>query len=116
MVQTENDNTNHLLLLINDNAGKNSPKTVKNIHGLISAVFRMYRPDMTLNTTLPQKVPKTLYIPTDNDVAKLINTIGDDEDMMIAVLLAAFGPLRRSEICGVEDTDTSLFPTSYLPK
>lgn len=25
--------------------------------------------------------------------------------MMIAVLLAAFGPLRRSEICGLEDTD-----------
>lgn len=92
-------------LLVNDKAAEKSPKTVKNIHGLISAVFRMYRPEMSLNTTLPQKVPKTLYIPTDSDIAKLIDTIEDDEDMMIAILLAAFGPLRRSEICGVEDTD-----------
>lgn len=76
----------------------------------------MYRPDMALNTTLPQKVPKTLYIPPDSDAAKLIDTIGDDEDMMIAVLLAAFVPLRRNEICGIEDTDTSLSLTSCLPK
>lgn len=81
-----------------------SPKTVRNIHGIISAVIKMYRPEMALNTTLPQKVPPKLYIPTDEDIQTLLGYI-DNDDMMIAVLLAAFGPLRRSEICGLEDTD-----------
>ncbi len=89
---------------INRKAREKSPKTVKNIHGIISAVLKVYRPEMALNTALPQKVPPKLYIPTDEDVKTLLNHI-DDEDMMIAVLLAAFGPLRRSEICGLEDTD-----------
>lgn len=92
-------------ILINEKAADHSPKTVKNIHGLISAVIKMYRPDMALNTTLPQKKPNNLYIPTDNDIKKIIECANQDEDMLIAILLAAFGPLRRSEICGVEDTD-----------
>ena len=53
---------------------------------------------------MPQKIPPKLYIPTDDDIKKLIDSI-DNDDMMIAVLLAAFGPLRRSEICGLESTD-----------
>lgn len=81
-----------------------SPKTVRNIHGIISAVIKLFRPEMALNTALPQKVPPKLYIPTDRDIQTLLSQI-DDDDMMIAVLLAAFGPLRRSEICGLEDTD-----------
>lgn len=89
---------------INNKAKDKSPKTVRNIHGIISAILRTYRPEMALNTTLPQKVPPKLYIPTDEDIQALLEHI-DDEDMMIAVLLAAFGPLRRSEICGLEDTD-----------
>lgn len=101
-----NDITQHdIQVLINEKASKSSPKTVKNIHGLISAVFRMFRPTMALNTTLPQKKPNNMYIPTDFDIATLINCAQDDEDMLIAILLAAFGPLRRSEICGVERTD-----------
>ena len=89
---------------INRKAREKSPKTVRNIHGIISAVLGVYRPDLALSTTLPQKVPPKLYIPTDEDIKTLLDHI-DNEDMMIAVLLAAFGPLRRSEICGLEDTD-----------
>lgn len=89
---------------INRKAREKSPKTVRNIHGIISAVLGVYRPELALSTTLPQKVPPKLYIPTDEDIKTLLDHI-DNEDMMIAVLLAAFGPLRRSEICGLEDTD-----------
>lgn len=32
-----------------------SPKTIRNIHGLISAVIKVYRPDFALNTALPRK-------------------------------------------------------------
>lgn len=89
---------------VNMKAKDKSPKTVRNLHGMITSVLGVYRPEMAINTTLPQKVPPNLYIPTDDDIKTLIGCI-DDEDMMIAVLLAAFGPLRRSEICGLEDTD-----------
>lgn len=89
---------------VNQKSRDKSPKTVRNMHCIISAVLKSYRPELALNTTLPQKIPPKLYIPTDDDVKKLISYI-DNDDMMIAVLLAAFGPLRRSEICGLEDTD-----------
>lgn len=89
---------------INNQSKNKSPKTVRNIHGLISAVLKIYRPDLILNTSLPQRVLPKLYIPTDNDIKILLDNIHDD-DMMIAVLLAAFGPMRRSEICGLESTD-----------
>lgn len=89
---------------VNMKAKDKSPKTVRCLHGIITAVLGVYRPEMAVKTTLPQKVPPKLYIPTDDDIKTLLEHI-EDEDMMIAVLLAAFGPLRRSEICGLEDTD-----------
>ena len=91
-------------LFVNAQAKTHSPKSVKNMHGLISAVIKMYRPSMAINTTLPQKVPKKLYIPTDDDVKKLLSKV-QDEEMLIVILLAAFGPMRRAEICGLESGD-----------
>lgn len=91
--------------LINEHAKTKKPKTVKNIHGLISSTFRMYRPSFKLHTTLPQKDVNNAYIPTDDDIRKIMDIAKDDRDMYIAILLAAFGPMRRSEICGLKDTD-----------
>lgn len=42
-------------------AQRHSPKTVRNIHGLISAVLGQYRPDLRLTTALPKKTPRPLY-------------------------------------------------------
>ncbi len=103
-VKIENITSEQIQELINRMAKEKSPKTVRNIHGIISTVLKTYRPEIALNTTLPQKIPPKLYIPTDEDIQTLLGHI-DNDDMMIAVLLAAFGPLRRSEICGLEDTD-----------
>ena len=89
---------------INIEALKLSPKTVRNIHGLISATLGVYRPSMALNTSLPKKKRVELYIPTDADVKKLINYVSGTE-MELPVLLAAFGPMRRGEICALESTD-----------
>ena len=50
---------------INLEAVKLSSKTVRNIHGLVSAVLRVYRPSMALNTALPKKKRIQLYIPSD---------------------------------------------------
>ena len=54
-------------IAINEEASGKSPKTVRNIHGLLSAVLGVCRPDLQLNTTLPKKVRPELYIPSDED-------------------------------------------------
>lgn len=89
---------------INEISKKSKPKTVRNIHGILSAVMREYRPGFVLTTRLPQKVKPELYIPTDQEVACLLE-ITTSKDMRIAIMLAAYGPLRRSEICALTDKD-----------
>ena len=89
---------------INLCAASTSPKTVRNVHGLLSSVLRMFRPQFILNTTLPQKKPAELYIPDDNDIKKLMQAVKGTE-MEIPVLLAAFGPMRRGEICALTSDD-----------
>lgn len=78
-----------------------SPKSVRNIHGFISAILKQYKPEMRLNTALPKKVRPELYIPTDEEVKKLIKHV-EGTSLELPVLLAAFGPMRRGEICALE--------------
>lgn len=86
--------------LINEDAKVHSPKTVRNTHGIISAVLKKYRPSFALNTTLPKAQKPDLYIPTDDDVKKLI-AYAKGTNMELPILLAAFGPMRRGEICAL---------------
>ena len=86
---------------INKESLRKSPKSVRNIHGLLSAVLKHYRPEFALNTTLPQKVPPKIYIPSEEDVKRVIKQV-EGTDMEIPVLLAAFGPMRRGEICALD--------------
>ena len=85
---------------VNLYAKTHSPKTVRNMHGLISAVLRQYRPDFALNTALPKKVRPAIYIPSDDDIRRLLEYVKGTE-MELPILLAAFGPMRRGEICAL---------------
>ena len=85
---------------INEEALSHSPKSVRNMHGLLSAVLGVYRPDFTLRTDLPNKIRPSIYVPTDKEVEALIKRVSGTQ-MEIPVLLAAFGPMRRSEICAL---------------
>lgn len=85
---------------INKESLTHSPKSVRNMHGLLSAVFASYRPEFVLRTALPKKVRPTLYIPTEADMRKLMGYVKGTE-MEIPVLLAAFGPMRRGEIAAL---------------
>lgn len=89
---------------INREATRLSPKSVKNIHGLISAVFGMFRPGFRLATTLPKPKKPDLYVPTDQDIQVLMSAASGTE-LELPVLLAAFGPMRRGEICALETDD-----------
>lgn len=83
-----------------------SPKTVRNAHGLLSASIDMFLPDYRIKSTLPQKKKPELYVPSDLDIKRLLDYI-QGKELEIAVLLAAFGPMRRGEICALEQGDIS---------
>lgn len=81
-----------------------SAKTVKNAHALLTSSISMFYPDLHLHTKLPQKEQPDLYIPTDQDIQKLLEYVKEKE-LEIAIYLAAFGPMRRGEICALKSTD-----------
>ena len=103
-IKIENITQEDIQTAINIEALKLSPKTVRNIHGLISATLKVYRPSMALNTSLPKKKRVELYIPTDSEVKRLLRSV-EGTDMELPVLLSAFGPMRRGEICALDSSD-----------
>lgn len=82
-----------------------SPKTVRDYHGFISAVMGTFRPDLKISTTLPQKTKKQPYIPSDDDVKKILEYASGTE-YEVPIMLACYG-MRRSEICAltIDDID-----------
>lgn len=90
---------------INRTAENCSPKTVRNHHGFISAVLGAFRPDLKLNTTLPQKLKADPYIPSDDDVRRILEYANGTE-FEIPIILACYG-MRRSEICALTLDDLS---------
>lgn len=80
-----------------------SPKSVRNLHGFISSVLGMFCPSIRLNTTLPQKVKNEPYIPSDEDVKRILERAKDTE-YEIPLVLACYG-MRRSEICALTPDD-----------
>ncbi len=91
---------------INMMARNKSPKTVRNAHGLLSATLAVYRPDIALRTTLPQKVRYEISIPSDDDIGAIMNACKDTENEL-PIMLALWLGLRMSEILGLkwEDVD-----------
>ena len=78
-----------------------SAKTCRNAHGLISAVLKIQRPEITLNTTLPQKEKCDIYVPDPAEVQKIYPlTIGTPVE--IPFLLATQCGLRASEISALD--------------
>ena len=94
-------------IAVNDSALRASPKTVRNQHGLLSAVLAAYHPQMKLTTTLPQRVKPITAIPIEDEVKKLLFACKGTE-LYKAILLSSIGTLRRSEICALLKSDISL--------
>ena len=85
---------------VNTLSSRLAPKTIKDIHGFVSAVIRSCRPNFALSTKLPQKSDDGLYIPDEEDIKALLSAISGT-DLELPVMLAAFGPMRRGEICAL---------------
>lgn len=88
---------------INLYSANHSPKTTRNFHSFISSVLNLYRPEFELNTRLPSKSKNLPYIPTDEDIKRIIE---ESEGTMfnIAIRLSCYG-LRRSELCALSLSD-----------
>lgn len=105
-IRIKDINNDDIQRWVNEFAKEHSPKTTKNAYGLIRAVLDAFAPEIRLRITLPQSVPNKLYVPSDSDIKALIEYFSEkDKDMELAVYLAAFGTLRRSEVCGLEAGD-----------
>lgn len=82
-----------------------SSKTINNAKGLLDPALEMFAPSFHYKATLPAKVKANLYCPNDENISRLIEYCKNKKELKIAVLLGAFGPLRRSEICALTDKD-----------
>lgn len=80
-----------------------SAKSVQNIYGLLNASICFYLPETVFRVTLPTKEKKPLTSPSDDDVSVLFKTANPTLKKCIA--LAAFGSLRRGEICALKYGD-----------
>lgn len=89
--------------LVNELSADKSAKTIKNIHGFISSVLKTFRPNMVINTTLPQKRKEEPYIPSTEEVKKLLERLKGTE-YEIPFILGCYG-MRRSEICALTVDD-----------
>ena len=81
-----------------------SPKTLRNAHGFLSAILKLYRPNFALHTTLPQKEHFEPTIPEEDDMQKIwLACRGSAYELPI--LLGAWFGLRMSEIRGLKFSD-----------
>lgn len=95
-----NPSTETLQRCLNECARNHSPKTVQNVKGLITSVLKQYKPEYTPRLAVPAKEKVQILIPTEEHVKRLINeTTG--LKVHLPILLAAFGSLRRSEVCAL---------------
>lgn len=87
-------------------SSKHKPKYVRNIYALFSGAMAMVNAEIP-DVSLPQKEAEAVYVPYDAELRQLFAYLDKPEkyELRIACLLAAFGSLRRSEICALENTD-----------
>jgi len=90
-------------LFVSSITTKVKPKTVANAYGLLYSSILMFRPDAIFRITLPKKPKYRRSAPSDADVMRFFNAA--DKEMKLCIGLAAFGSLRRGEICALKHGD-----------
>lgn len=85
-------------LHVNTLALRLSPKSVRNAHGLLSAVLNVFAPELNVRTTLPQKQKQIKALPPVKDVINAIK----GTDIELPCLMALWLGMRMSEIKGAK--------------
>ena len=89
--------------VVNELAVNQSPKSVHNYHGFISAVLKLARPGLTLRTTLPKIQKQEPYIPKKDELLLILKEVRGTM-FEVPIRLGCWG-LRRGEICALELSD-----------
>lgn len=89
--------------VVNDYSVNHAAKTVHNIHGVISAVIGLFRPDLILHTSLPKTKPYEPNLPLHDDIVRILKE-AEGTEYHIPFQLGVLG-LRRGEIIALELTD-----------
>ena len=97
--------TEKMQKFISETAKECKPKYTANVYGLLTASVAMFRPDAVFRTTLPSKPVKRLKSPSDDAIQKLFRSA--DGDLKVCIALAAFGSMRRGEVCALKHKDIS---------
>ena len=90
---------------INRLSKDHEPKTVKTTYGYIASVFGAYRPSLRLKVKLPQKIEKSLYEPSSDDIKRILESAKETKysiPFQLGVLSC-----RRGEICALSVNDLS---------
>lgn len=87
-----------------DQASGKSAKTIKNAHGLLSAVLKEFRPNFVSNPKLPQKKPQDVRIFSEKEMKK-VWAASKGTPYELPILLASWLGLRQSEIKGLRFSD-----------
>lgn len=93
MIQTE----------VNLYATNHKPKTVKNYHGFLSTVLKMFRPDLHLTTSLPKVARYEAYVLSEDEVKRILEA-SKGTKYHVAFQLGVLG-MRRSEVAAVTMDD-----------
>lgn len=80
-----------------------SPKTTRNVYGLLTASIALFAPEMRFNVTLPMKSAKLSESPSEQQIMALFN--GAEDWLKKCIALGAFGGLRRGEIAALKYKD-----------
>lgn len=81
-----------------------SPKTVRNIYGLLVSSITMFMPEAVFRVTLPKKARVSYSVPEDSDIRRLVEAAS--YPLNLAILLGVCG-MRRGEICAVKYEDVN---------
>ena len=89
---------------INEYAIDHSAKSCANALGFLTATISLFIPDAVFHVHLPQREVIDYYTPSDDEIKKLLEA-AKYPPLYRAILLSAFGTLRRSEVCGLKKED-----------
>lgn len=94
---------------INNLSQSYSPKTIRNIYGLISAAIRYVSPDKRLSVNLPKPEAFEIQIPTLGQIQAMQSVADErgDNELYLAIMLASQLGLREGEICALTFADVA---------
>ena len=89
---------------ISELSARLKPKTVRNAYGLFTASVALFAPDLSFHVTLPAAQRHETKFLSDEELQVLLKHV-EGRELWIAIMLARYYSLRRSEICPLRSDD-----------